>query len=170
MPSKADFVIHVFYRGASPRRTGVPYLEIPDELVVRRGSPEARVRTLAGLRRLRLGVIDSHVEQDVREEAGLHVAPTLYPTLAAATAALRARRLDALALDLGSAVGVTGAGTGLVMTASFPPRTFYTLRFRPQSGLLPFVERALTAMRRDGTLRRLQAELGPVPRRVPQLR
>lgn len=170
VPSKADFVIHVFYRGASPRRTGVPYLEIPDELVVRRGSPEARVRTLAGLRRLRLGVIDSHVEQDVREEAGLHVAPTLYPTLAAATAALRARRLDALALDLGSAVGVTGAGTGLVMTASFPPRTFYTLRFRPQSGLLPFVERALTAMRRDGTLRRLQAELGPVPRRVPQLR
>ena len=128
-----------------------PYYRVPQAVVVRRTGPA--VDGLADLSTRKLGTVGTH------RAAGLP-APTRFGTVAAATAALTAGRVDALVLDLPTALATT-RDRGLAVAGQLPAtggaRTF-RMAVPAGSPVTRCIDQALSTLARDGTLARLERQ------------
>jgi len=132
------------------------YYLVNQSVLARTGGPAAAVRTTAGLRTLRLGARAASagmatIRRDVRPSR----APRAYPSVAAAERALQAGRVDAVVVDLPTAFALASAGSGLVVTGSFPTPetgTQWGMTLERDSPILACVDQALDALATSGRL------------------
>ena len=151
------------------------YYNVNQAIVGLKANAISRVRSLAGLKRFKLGApvgttsyayITKYVKPSQR--------PAVYDTLADAVNALKNKQIDGLVVDFPS--------TGYITAVQVPTSTvvgrlpnqggvqeYFGLVFQKGNALVNCANKAIRAMRRDGTLKRLEARwLGqkgaPIPK------
>ena len=137
------------------------YYDVNQAVVGLKTSPIQQVRSLAGLKRFKLGAqvgttSYSYISRFIKPTQQ----PAVYDTNADAVAALKNKQIDGLVVDFPS----TGYITGVQVPTSkvvgrLPnqgPQEVFGLVFQKGNPLVNCVNRAIRAMRGDGTLRRLE--------------
>jgi polar amino acid transport system substrate-binding protein len=139
-----------------------PYFDVTQVVVTTKTSPAARVRSMADLKKVQLGVqvgTTSHtaaiaVEGDVRVE--------VYNTNADAKVALTSGEIDALVADLPTAFAVAGELRSGTIVGQLPVDTTDVEQFGivldKDSSLTRCVSSVVDSLRSDGTLTRLERE------------
>ena len=135
------------------------YYNVNQAVVGQKANPISRVRSLAGLKRFKLGAqvgttSYAYITRYIRPSES----PAVYDSNADAVAALKNRQIDGLVVDFPS--------TGYIVNVQVPtakvvgrlptqgPQEVFGLVFQKGNPLVSCVNRALRAMRRDGTLKR----------------
>lgn len=136
------------------------YYNVNQAVVGQKSNPISKVRSLAGLKRYKLGAqvgttSYSYITRYIRPSES----PAVYDSNADAVAALKNRQIDGLVVDFpstGYIVGVqvpTAKVVGRLPTQG--PQEVFGVVFQKGNQLVSCVNRAIRAMRNDGTLRRL---------------
>lgn len=138
------------------------YYKVNQAVVGLKSSPIARVRSLASLKRYKLGAqvgttsysyITNYIEPSQQ--------PAVYDSNSDAIAALKNRQIDGLVVDFPSTGYIVGVQVpSAKVVGRLPTRgtqEVFGLVFQKGNPLAACVNKAIRAMRRDGTLRRLDA-------------
>jgi len=166
VPPRGDLVVHVAYRGdpAALPANEIAYYALYAEVVARRGTAASRLRRVADLRRLRVGLWDTVTPSFARSMgvAGRDVHTFADPV--EALAALEAGRVDVLVGMQPDSASLVARTRGLVAVGLLPPRRFYVVRFPKRSALQRRVAAALRRLDATGVTARLVVEtLGRLP-------
>jgi polar amino acid transport system substrate-binding protein len=136
------------------------YYDVNQAIVVRKGTPIARVRSVAGLRPYKLGAqlgttsysfITSRIEPSKQ--------PAVYQQNIAAVTALKNKQIDGLVVDLPTAFYVTAVQVpNSKILGQFPSTTgeHFGMVFAKGNPLTACVNRALSTLRKSGQLKRIQ--------------
>lgn len=146
-----------------------PYLDATLALLVRKGSPIARVRTLKQLRGYALGGQSWALGYTYLQK--LH--PRALVSLAsdpAAIAAVESGKVDGLLADTPVAVSFARAHPNLMVSGQIRANQPYGLLFAKGSPLRPQVNAVLASLRKDGSLARLQQKWFPGSASLPVIR
>jgi polar amino acid transport system substrate-binding protein len=165
-PGKKDFdfyMAQVSYRPERAKQVSFsgPYYFVNQAVVGLKGKPITRVRSLAGLRQYKLGAqIGTTSYQYIVNYIKPSQTPAVYDSNADAVAALKNGQLDGLVIDFPSTGYITGVQVpnskvvGRLPTRG--PKEYFGAVFQKGNPLVRCVNRALSRMRADGSLRRLE--------------
>ena len=165
-PGDKDFDLffnQVSYRPARARNVAfsISYYNVTQAIVVRKGTPIARVRTISGLKSFRFGAQRGTTSLEaITDRIQPDRTPRVYPTNVNAVNALKNGQIDALVVDLPTAYFVTavqvpnGRILGQLPSGSTPE--YFGAVAQKGSPLMSCVNKALRQMRRDKTLARLE--------------
>lgn len=165
-PGDKDFDLffnQVSYRPARARNVAfsISYYNVTQAIVVRKGTPIARVRNISGLKSFRFGAQRGTTSLEaITERIDPDRTPRVYPTNVNAVNALKNGQIDALVVDLPTAYFVTavqvpnGRILGQLPSGSTPE--YFGAVAQKGSPLMSCVNRAVRQMRRDKTLARLE--------------
>ena len=136
------------------------YYNVNQAVVGLKSSPIAKVRSLAGLKRFKLGAqvgttSYSYITRYIRPSQQ----PAVYDSNADAVAALKNKQIDGLVVDFPSTGYITAVQVPTAkVVGRLPtqgPQEVFGLVFQKGNPLVSCVNKAIRAMRNDGTLRRL---------------
>ena len=164
-PGKKSFDFDINEISYTPARARVvsfstSYYDVNQAIVVRKGTPIARVSSVAGLRSYKLGAqlgttsyafITSRIKPSQK--------PAVYQQNVAAVSALTNKQIDGLVVDLPTAFYVTAVQVpNSKILGQFPSTTgeHFGMVFAKGNPLTACVNRALATMRKSGQLKRLQ--------------
>ena len=164
-PGKKPFDWYMAQVSASPERKravtfSTSYYNVNQAVVGLKANSISKVRSVAGLKRYKLGAqvgttSYSYITKFIRPSQS----PAVYDSNADAVAALKNKQIDGLVVDFPS--------TGYITAVQVPTSTVvgrlpnqgaqevFGLVFQKGNRLVSCVNKALTALRKDGTLRRL---------------
>ncbi|HEX3565303.1 MAG TPA: ABC transporter substrate-binding protein [Acidimicrobiales bacterium] len=160
-PGPKAFDFDVDQLSVTPARTRAvsfsrPYEQVNQSLVARKGS---RILTAHSPAQLRLYTYGAQAGTTGLASINQRIKPTHPPvsfaTLDEAVAALRAHRIDALVADGPTAQHISPS-QDVVIAAQLSTNEHYALAFQTGNPLLPCVNGALSTLRANGTLGRLQ--------------
>ena len=138
------------------------YYKVNQAVVGLKSSPIARVRSLASLKRYKLGAqvgttSYSYITNYIRPSQQ----PNVYDSNSDAIAALKNRQIDGIVVDFPSTGYILGVQVPTAKVVGRLPtrgsQEVFGLVFQKGNPLVACVNKAIRAMRRDGTLRRLDA-------------
>lgn len=146
-----------------------PYFDATLALLVRKGSPAARVRTLKSLRGYTLGgqswALGYTYLQRLKPRSLVS-----FNSDPAAIAAVKNGKVDGLLADTPVAISFARSHPGLVVAGQVLAHQPYGLLFAKGSPLRPQIDAVLTSLRTDGTLQRLQQKWFPGSASLPVIR
>ena len=166
-PGKKPFDFYMAQVSYKPERAknvtfSTAYYYVDQAVVGIKGTPIASVRSLAGLRKYKLG---AQIGTTSYEYIVKTIKPTRQPSVfdsnADAVAALKNKQIDGLVVDYPSTGYITGVQVptskvvGRLRQAG-AGREYFGLVFSRGNVLVKCVDKALTAMKADGTLARLE--------------
>ena len=159
-----DFAINqVSYSPERARALGFSagYYFVNQSIVGLKGKPIAAVRSIAGLRRYKLGAqLGTTSYQYIVKNIKPGPTVAVYDTNDAAVAALKNGQIDGLVVDLPTAFYVTAAQVpNSKIIGQFPSvgtRERFSMVFQRGNTLIPCVNTALAQMKRTGILARIQ--------------
>lgn len=137
-----------------------PYYDVNQAVVAQKGTPLSRVRSLAGLKRYKLGAqvgttSYTYITRYIRPTQR----PAVYDSNADAVAALKNRQIDGIVVDFPSTGYIVGVQVPTATVVGRLPtrgkQEVFGLVFQKGNPLVRCVNKALAAMRKDGTLRKL---------------
>ncbi len=163
-PGKKSFDFDINQISYTPQRAKVvdfsaSYYDVNQAVVVRNGTPIAKARTIAQLKPYTLGAeIGTTSYQFIVSRIKPSHTPKVYSSNAAAVQALKSRRIDGLVVDLPTAFYVSAAQVpNSKVLGQFASKTgeHFGLVLQKGSRLTACVNQALAAMKRNGTLKRI---------------
>jgi polar amino acid transport system substrate-binding protein len=175
-PGKKPFDFFVNQVSVTPQRAknvgfSTSYYNVNQAVVGLKGKPIASVKTLAGLKRFKLGAPIGTTSYDYIVKHIKSPDPAVYDTLNDAVTALKNGQIDGLVVDFPSTGYITavqvpkGVVVGRLPTKGVPE--IFGLVFQKGSPLVACVNQVLAKMRADGTLKRLEvrwlAQAGGAP-------
>ena len=167
-PGKKPFDFDVNQISITPARAKVvtfssPYYDQNQAIVVLKGKPIAKVRTVAGLRDYKLGAqLGTTSYEYIKDRIGPSKSIAVYPQNAGAIQALKNGQIDGLVVDLPTAFYVTAVqvpkGTILGQFPAVPGGEHFGMVFPKGSSLAACVNGALAKLKRAGTLQQIQQQ------------
>src|SRR6476660_1755371 len=164
-PGKKSFDFDINEISYTPVRAKVvsfskSYYDVNQAIVVRKGTPIARVHTIAGLRPYKLGAqlgttSYSYITSRIKPSQQAAV----YPQNIAAVSGLKNKQIDGLVVDLPTAFYVTAVQVpNSKILGQFPSTTgeHFGMVFAKGNPLTACVNRALASLRKSGRLKRIQ--------------
>jgi len=164
-PGKKSFDFDINEISYTPARAKVvnfskSYYDVNQAIVVRKGTPIARVHTIAGLRPYKLGAqlgttSYSYITSRIKPSQQAAV----YQQNVAAVSALKNKQIDGLVVDLPTAFYVTAVQVpNSKILGQFPSTTgeHFGLVLAKGNPLTACVNRALSTLRKSGQLKRIQ--------------
>jgi polar amino acid transport system substrate-binding protein len=166
-PGKKSFDFDINQISFDPKRAKVvdfssSYYDVSQAIVVNKGSKIASVRTLAGLHGFKFGVqIGTTSYRAIVNQIKPSSKPAVYDTNDKAVFALKTKQIDALVVDLPTAFYVTAVqvpnGKILGQLPARPGGEHFGMVLQKGSPLTPCVNKALAALKANGTLKKIQA-------------
>jgi polar amino acid transport system substrate-binding protein len=163
-PKKFDFDINEI--SFTPARAKVvdfsnSYYDVAQAVVVNKGTKAAAVKTLAGLRGLRLGVQIGTTSYDaIKNQIKPSSQPRVFDTNDKAVFALKSKQIDGLVVDLPTAFYVTAVqvpkGKIIGQLPTLPGGEHFGVVLKKGNPLTGCVNQALAALKRNGALKRIQ--------------
>jgi polar amino acid transport system substrate-binding protein len=166
-PGKKSFDLDINEISYTPARAKVvdfsnSYYDVHQSLVVRKGTPIARAHSIAAVRSYKLGVAIGTTSYDtIVKQIKPTQKPAVYDTNDKAVFALKTKRIDGLVVDLPTAFYVTAVQVpNSTILGTFPnigktPEHFGMV-FQKGNPLRGCVNKALAALKANGTLRKIQ--------------
>jgi polar amino acid transport system substrate-binding protein len=166
-PGKKSFDVDINEISYTPARAKVvdfsdSYYDVNQSIVVRKGTPIASVKTIAGLRKYKLGVQIGTTSYDtIKKQIKPSTTPSVYDTNDKAVFALKTKQIDGLVVDLPTAFYVTAVQVpNSLILGQFPnagkTQEHFGMVLQKGSPLTACVNGALTALRKTGTLAKIQ--------------
>ena len=165
-PGRKAFDFAINQISYSPARAKVltfsaSYYNVNQSIVGLKGKPIAAVRSIAGLRRYKLGAqLGTTSYQYIVRNIKPSRSPAVYDTNDAAVAALKIGQIDGLVVDLPTAFYVTAVqvpnGKIIGQFPSVGGQERFGMVFQKGNPLVTCVNRALAQMKRTGVLKRIQ--------------
>jgi polar amino acid transport system substrate-binding protein len=165
-PGRKAFDFAINQISYSPARAKVltfsaSYYNVNQSIVGLKGKPIASVRSIAGLRRYKLGAqLGTTSYQYIVRNIKPSRSPAVYDTNDAAVAALKIGQIDGLVVDLPTAFYVTAVqvpnGKIIGQFPSVGGQERFGMVFQKGNPLVTCVNRALAQMNRTGVLKRIQ--------------
>jgi polar amino acid transport system substrate-binding protein len=138
------------------------YYDVNQALVVLKGSKIAAVRSVAGLRKYKLGAqLGTTSYAYIKERVTPSSSPAVDPANASAIQALKNKQIDGLVVDLPTAFYVTAVqieGGAILQFPAVSGGEHFGMVFPKGSSLAPCVNRALANLKANGTLKRIQQQ------------
>ena len=139
------------------------YYDVNQALVVRKGTPIAKVRTIAGLKPYKLGAqLGTTSYSFITGSIKPSKSPAVFPQNAAAVQALKNGQIDGLVVDLPTAFYVTAVqvpnSTILGQFATEAGGEHFGMVFAKGNPLVTCVDRALASLRSSGQLKKIQQQ------------
>jgi polar amino acid transport system substrate-binding protein len=166
-PGKKPFDFDVNEISFTPARAKVvdfssSYYDVSQAIVANKGTKAASVRSIAGLRSLKLGVqIGSTSYNAITQQVKPTTKPAVYDTNDKAVFALKSKQIDALVVDLPTAFYVTAVqvpnGKIVGQLPTVPGGEHFGVVLQKRSPLTACVNQALAALKQKGTLKQIQA-------------
>jgi polar amino acid transport system substrate-binding protein len=167
-PGKKSFDFYLAQISFTPVRAKTAtfsssYYDVNQAVVALKGKPIAKVKTVAGLKPYKFGVplgttSYSYVVGNIKPSQK----PAVYDTLNDAVTALKNGQIDGLVVDFPSTGYITGVQVpNSVVVGRLPTKgkqEHFGLVFAKGNPLVACVNKALAAMKRDGTLKRLERQ------------
>jgi polar amino acid transport system substrate-binding protein len=167
-PGKKPFDIDINQISITPARAKVvdfsaPYYDQNQAIVVLRGKPIARVKTVEGLRDYKLGAQIGTTSYDyIKDRIRPSSDPAVFPQNAGAVQALKNGQIDGLVVDLPTAFYVTAVqvpkGTILGQFPALPGGEHFGMVLAKGSPLTRCVNQAIATLKANGSLRRIQQQ------------
>jgi polar amino acid transport system substrate-binding protein len=137
------------------------YYDVKQSIVVRKGTPIAGVRSIAGLRRYKLGAqLGTTSYQFIANTIKPTQKPGVFPQNIGAINALKNGQIDGLVVDLPTALYVTAVqvpGSKILGQFASPPGgEHFGLVFQKRNPLVGCVNKALARLKANGTMKTLE--------------
>jgi polar amino acid transport system substrate-binding protein len=165
-PGKKPFDFDINQISFTPARAKVvtfssSYFNVNQAIVVNKGTPIAKVHSIAGLRDYKLGAqLGTTSYQYIVSRIKPSKQPSVYQKNDAAVFALKAKQIDGLVVDLPTAFYVTAVQVpNSKILGQFPsPKggEHFGMVFQKGNQLAGCVNSALSTLRKNGTLKRIQ--------------
>ena len=165
-PGKKSFDFDINEISYTPARAKVvsfstSYYDVNQALVVRKGTPIAKVHSIAGLKPYKLGAqLGTTSYAFITSKIKPSKQPAVYPQNAGAVTALKNGQIDGLVVDFPSTGYITGVQVpNSVVVGRLPTQgtqEHFGLVFQKGNPLVTCVDKALAAMKADGTLKGLE--------------
>jgi polar amino acid transport system substrate-binding protein len=139
------------------------YYDVNQSVVVNKGTPIASVTTVARLKPYELGAqLGTTSYQLIKDEIKPSKQPSVFPSNAGAVQALKNKQIDGLVVDLPTAFYVTAVQVpNSKVLGQFPTQPggeHFGMVFQKGNTLVRCVNKALTTLRDNGTLQKLQQQ------------
>lgn len=163
-PGKKSFDFDINQISYTPARAKVvgfskSYYDVNQAIVVRKGTPIAKVRSIAGLKPYTLGAeLGTTSYQFIVSRVKPSSSPKVYSSNALAVAALKNKRIDGLVVDLPTAFYVSAAQVpNSKVLGQFKTKTgeHFGMVFQKGNSLVGCVNMALAKMKKNGTLAKI---------------
>ena len=137
------------------------YYDVNQSVVVNKGTPIASVKTVSGLEPYELGAqLGTTSYQFIKDKIKPSKQPSVFPTNAGAVQSLKNKQIDGLVVDLPTAFYVTAVQVpNSKVLGQFPAEPggeHFGMVFQKGNSLVTCVNKALSKLRSDGTLKQLQ--------------
>ncbi len=164
-PGKKSFDFDINQISYSPARAKVvgfsaSYYDVNQSLVVKKGTPIASVRSIAGLKKYKLGAqLGTTSYQYIVNNIKPSTKPSVFPKNDFAVTALKNGQIDGLVVDLPTAFYVTAVQVpnskilGQFPTVGTPEH--FGMVFQKGNPLIACVNKALANLKKNGTLERI---------------
>ncbi len=166
-PGKKSFDFDINQISVTPQRAKVvdfskSYYDVSQAIIVNKGAKIAGARSVAALRGYKFGVaIGTTSYQAIVNQIKPHSKPAVYDTNDKAVFALKNKQIDALVTDLPTAFYVTAVQIPnakiLGQLATTPGGEHFGVVLQKGSPLTGCVNKALAALKANGTLKKIQA-------------
>jgi polar amino acid transport system substrate-binding protein len=166
-PGKKPFDFDINQISITPARAKVvdfssPYYDVNQAIVVLKGKPIAKAKSVAALRQYKLGAQLGTTSYDfIKNDIKPSQSPSVFPQNAAAIQALKNGQIDGIVVDLPTAFFVTAVqvenGTILGQFAATSGEHFGVVLAKG-SGLTRCVDKAIAALKANGSLQRIQRQ------------
>ena len=165
-PKSFDFDINeISYTPARAKQVAFSdsYYDVNQSVVVNKGTPIAKVTTVAGLKPYELGAQLGTTSYDyIQKNIKPSKKPSVFPSNAGAVQALKNKQIDGLVVDLPTGFYVTAVQVpNSKVLGQFPTQPggeHFGLVFAKGNSLVPCVNQALSKLRSNGTLKQLQQQ------------
>jgi polar amino acid transport system substrate-binding protein len=167
-PGKKSFDFDINQISFTPERAkqvafSDSYYDVNQSVVVNKGTPIAKVTTIAGLKPYELGAqLGTTSYQFIKDEIQPSKKPSVFPQNAGAVQALKNKQIDGLVVDLPTAFYVTAVQVPnskvLGYFAAQPGGEHFGVVLQKGNSLVSCVNKALATLRSDGTLKQLQQQ------------
>jgi polar amino acid transport system substrate-binding protein len=167
-PGKKAFDFDINQISFTPDRAKVvdfsdSYYDVAQSVVVNKGTPIAKVTTVAGFKPYELGAqLGTTSYQLIQNEIKPSKKPSVFPSNAGAVQALKNKQIDGLVVDLPTAFYVTAVQVpNSKVLGQFPAKPggeHFGLVFQKGNSLVACVNRALGTLRSNGTLKQLDQQ------------
>jgi polar amino acid transport system substrate-binding protein len=165
-PKSFDFDINqISFTPARAKVVGFSdsYYDVNQSVVVNKGTPIASVTTVAGLKPYKLGAqLGTTSYQFIKDSIQPSKQPSVFPSNAGAVQALKNKQIDGLVVDLPTAFYVTAVQVpNSKVLGQFPTEPggeHFGMVFEQGNSLRACVNKALTELRSNGTLKQLQQQ------------
>jgi polar amino acid transport system substrate-binding protein len=165
-PGKKSFDFDINQISYSPARAKVvsfsaSYYDVNQSIVVNKGTPIASVRSIAGLRKYKLGAqLGTTSYQYIVNRIKPSSKPSVFPKNDAAVQSLKNKQIDGLVVDLPTAFYVTAVQVpnGKIL-GQFPAQSggeHFGMVFQKGNSLVTCVNQALASLKKTGQLKRIQ--------------
>jgi polar amino acid transport system substrate-binding protein len=139
------------------------YYDVNQSVVVNKGTPIASVTSVAGLKPHELGAqLGTTSYQFIKDTIKPSKQPSVFPSNAGAVQALKNKQIDGLVVDLPTAFYVTAVQVPnakvLGQFPAAPGGEHFGMVFQKGNSLVTCVNKALTTLRDNGTLKQLQQQ------------
>jgi polar amino acid transport system substrate-binding protein len=135
------------------------YYDVNQAVVVNKGTPIAKVTTLAGLKPFELGAQLGTTSYDyIQQHISPSKKPSVFPSNAGAVQALKNKQIDGLVVDLPTAFYVTAVQVpNSKILGQFASKTgeHFGMVFQKGNPLVACVNKALAVMKANGTLKKI---------------
>jgi polar amino acid transport system substrate-binding protein len=165
-PGKKAFDFDINQISYNPARAKVvtfsaSYYDVNQSIVVNKGTPIASVRSIAGLRKYKLGAqLGTTSYQYIVDRIKPSSNPSVFPKNDAAVQALKNKQIDGLVVDLPTAFYVTAVqvpkGKILGQFPTQPGGEHFGMVFQKGNPLVTCVNQALASLKKTGQLKRIQ--------------
>ena len=175
-PAPKDFDMAINEITITPERSkvvdfSVPYFDANQGFLIKKGGPAEGVTSMADMKDLQFGFQatttgGAYIQDKIQPDKQ----PREFSTLGAATQALANGQIDAFLMDV--AIGaeiVKERGQDIDMTGQFITNERYGALFEKGNPLKAQVNKAIEAIKADGTLKKLQAKWFPATEDLPTL-
>ena len=175
-PAPKDFDMAINEITITPERSkvvdfSVPYFDANQGFLIKKGGPAEGVTSIADMKDLQFGFQatttgGAYIQDKIQPDKQ----PREFSTLGAATQALANGQIDAFLMDV--AIGaeiVKERGQDIDMTGQFITNERYGALFEKGNPLKAQVNKAIEAIKADGTLEKLQAKWFPATEDLPTL-
>jgi len=165
-PGKKSFDFYIAQVSNRPERRkavtfSASYYVVNQAVAALKTNPIAKVRSLAGLKKYRLGASVGTTSYDyIVRHIKPNQSPRVYDTVNDVVTAVKTRQIDGMVHDFPSMGYVTNVQIpGSTVVGRLPtlgPKEHFGLVFQKGNPLVRCVNKAINAMRRDGTLKKLE--------------